>query len=146
MKIILLKTVPGLGQAGKIKEVSDGYARNFLIPQGLADMATKHSLGVVEAQKRKKVRLIKQDVKKKENEADKIGNKKFAIKVKANDKGSLYSKLDAGLISKELQKQGYKVSAGEVIMEKPIKKLGEHKIKLKLARKKVFIKIEIKKE
>ena len=61
MKIILLKEVQGLGRQGEIKEVKQGYARNFLIPQGLADVFTKHSLGVLEATKgkaQKKQKLI----------------------------------------------------------------------------------------
>jgi len=146
MKIILLKTVPKLGPAGEIKEVSEGYARNFLIPQGLADIASKHGMGVLEAQKNKKERLKKLNVKKKEKEAEKISNKKFTIKVKTDDKGTLYSKLGAELISQELKKQGYKISAKEVIVEKPIKKIGKYEIKLILHNKNIYIKLEVKKE
>ena len=65
MQIILLKEVKGLGHAGETKEVSDGYSRNFLIPKGMADMATKHSLSVLDAQGKKKERAKKQEERKK---------------------------------------------------------------------------------
>jgi len=59
MKIILLKEVSGVGHVGEIKEVKEGYARNFFLPKGLAVMATKHSLNVYTARQKKSVRLKK---------------------------------------------------------------------------------------
>ena len=143
MKIILLKPVKNLGQAGEIKEVSDGYARNFLIPQGLADMVTKHSFSVMEAQKRKRERLKKQVEAAKARLARKINGQEFIIKAKADKKGTLYAKLDAKVIAHQLSEQGTEVEAAEIDLSKPIKKTGEHKLNLRLAGKSAAIKLKV---
>ncbi len=143
MRIILLKPVKNLGQAGEIKEVSDGYARNFLIPQGLADMVTKHSLSVMEAQKRKREKLKKQAEAVKVKLARKINGQEFTIKAKADKKGTLYSKLDAKAIARELNEQGVNVEATEIDLSEPIKKIGEYKFNLRLAGKSAVIKLKV---
>ena len=144
MKIILLKTVPGFGQAGDIKGVSDGYARNFLIPQGLANITTKHSLTMLEAQKRKKIKSEKLKVRSKKLIAKKISGKEFEIKAKADDKGTLYAKVDVKVIASELEKQGYIIGVDEIILDKAIKKAGEYEVELKIENEKVKIKLDIK--
>jgi len=154
MKIILLKEVSGLGHKGEVKEVKEGYARNFLIPKGMADVVTKHSLNVLAAQKRKrekskKLSPLKRDhakageVRSKKLLAGKFNNKSFEILAKADEKGTLYAKLDAKNIASELAKQGYKMEVSEVKLEKPIKKIGEYKIELRLADKKAIIKLKV---
>lgn len=143
MKIILLKQVQGLGQAGDIKVVSNGYARNFLIPQGLADLLTKHGLGVLEAQKKKQVRSKRQEVKSKKQEAKKINGKSFEIITKADEKGTLYAGLDKRAIANELESQGFKIEPNEVKLKEVIKKIGQHTVKLHLNNEKVIIKLDI---
>lgn len=143
MKIVLLKEVPGLGHSGEIKEVKQGYARNFLISQGLADMLTKHSLGVLEAQKKKQNRIKGQEVRSKKSQAKKINGKSFVIQAKTDDKGSLYAKVDAKTIAGELQKQGHAVKVNEVVLDQVIKKVGEYEVGLKLSGEKAKIKINI---
>ena len=144
MKIVLLKEVQGIGYAGDIKEVKDGYARNFLIPQGLADILTKYNLSVLEAQKRKKERSKKLGVRSKKLLASKIKGKSFEIKVNADEKGSLYAGLDAKAIAAELAKQKFVVEASEVILDKAIKKVGEYEVELRLEGEKVKIKLEVR--
>ena len=143
MKIVLLKEVRGMGHVGDIKNVSNGYARNFLIPQCLDDILTKNSLGMLEAQKKKEIRSKKVEVRSKKFLADKIYGKSFEIDVKADDKGTLYAKVDAKTIARELQKQGFAVEAGEVVLDKVIKKAGEYEVGLELKNKKVKISINI---
>jgi len=143
MKVVLLKEVQGLGHGGEIKEVKGGYAQNFLIPQGLADMLTKHTLGMQEAQKQKKERNKKLKVRSKKLLTKKIMGKSFTMQAKADNKGTLYAKFDAKVIAGELVKQGYNIEVGEVILDKPIKKTGEYKIELKLGEEKAKIKIII---
>jgi large subunit ribosomal protein L9 len=141
MKVILLKEVKGLGRIGEIKEVSPGYARNFLIPKGLAEVVTKHSLNIFEAQAKKRERLAKQEIKKKKNLATRIKEKKFEIKAKTDDSGTLYAKLDAKAIAKELQKQKYKIEPEEIKLKEVIKKAGEYQVGLELEGKKSKIKL-----
>jgi large subunit ribosomal protein L9 len=143
MKVVLLKEVPGLGHMGEIKEVKGGYARNYLIPQGLVDILTKHSLGVLEAQKQKKEKDMISEVRSKKLEAKKINGQSFIIQTKADSKGTLYSKFDAKVIVNELVKQGRNIEVNEIILKKAIKKIGEHKIELKLGGEKAKITIII---
>ncbi len=146
MKIILLKEVKGLGHAGDIKEVSEGYARNFLLPKGLADMATRHSLGVHEAQKRKRERLKNERSTKKAKLAKKIEGKEFVITAKVDAKGTLYAGADARAVAEELKKRGFDVEPDEVMLKTAIKKTGKHDIELSLAGKKAKISVEVKEQ
>lgn len=146
MKIILLKEVQGLGHAGEVKEVAEGYARNFLITKGFADFATKHSLNVSKAQKNKRERVKKLEIRSKKLEAKKINGKSFTITAKADEKGSLYAKINGKTIAYELTKQGVKIEENEIKMPESIKKTGEHEIDLELSGESVKIKLEVASE
>jgi large subunit ribosomal protein L9 len=143
MKVILLKEVQGLGHGGEIKEVKGGYAQNFLIPQGLADILTKHTLGMLGAQKQKRERNKKLEVRSKELLTKKIMGKSFTMQAKADNKGTLYAKVDAKAIAGELAKQGHNVEVSEIVIDKAIKKIGEYEVGLKLGEGKAKIKIII---
>lgn len=137
MKIILLKEVPKLGRGGDVKEVSVGYARNYLIPRGYADILTKSRLKEIEELKKRGLPLTKKKkagrgAKDKAGEAARLNNKIFSLKAKTDEGGSLYAKVDAKSLSAELFKQGYKVEPKEIKLESAIKKIGEYKIKLDL--------------
>lgn len=143
MKVVLLKEVKNLGQAGEIKEASDGYSRNYLIPNGFAQILSKHNIRLIEAQKQKQVRL-KQEVKKnKAKLAKKINGQEFVIKIKCDNKGTLYAGLDSHTIAAELTKQGFGIFSEEVELSMPIKKLGSYGINLKLGMIRAMIKIMV---
>jgi len=146
MKVVLLKEVRGLGHQGDIKEVKQGYARNFLIPHGLADILTKHSLSVIEQQKKKREKSKKVEVRSKKLLAKKINGNSFMILAKADDKGTLYAKVDAKVIAGELQKQGFALGVGEVVLEKGIKKVGEYEVVLKIGDDKAKVKLAVRSE
>lgn len=146
MKIILLKEVKGLGHAGDIREVSEGYARNFLIPRGLADTMTKHGINVLEAQKKKRERVAKERKVNKAKLAKKIAGREFVITAKADDKGTLYAGVDAKVIAGELKKQNLDVEPAEVILKSAIKKTGKYDVELNLAGEGVKISLEVKKQ
>ena len=143
MKVILLKEVQGLGHAGEVKEVKDGYARNFLIPNSLASILNKHSLVQAEAQKQKRERIQKLEVRSKKAEAKKMDGKSIEIIVKADEKGTLYSKLDAKKISAELKKQKFNIEPDELKLSEPIKKIGEAEVELNLACESAKIKLRV---
>lgn len=143
MKIVLLKSVSGLGQAGEIKNVSEGYARNYLIPKDLADLVTKHSLGIIDAQKKKRARTNIQEKLNKKKLAKKLDRKLITIEAKADDNDTLYAGITSKLLAMEMQAQGHKVEAGEIKLGAAIKKLGEHKAELKLGGGKARIKVKV---
>jgi large subunit ribosomal protein L9 len=143
MKVILLKEVQGLGHAGETKDVAEGYARNFLISKGFADIVSKHNLDVLGAQKKKRERLAVKTKKDKEKLVKKVNGRKFEIKAKADDKGSLYAKINAKAVASELVKQGYRVEDSEVKLDKAIKKIGEYEVDLGLGGENAKIKVEV---
>jgi len=143
MKIVLLKNIPKLGIEGEIKEVKEGYAKNFLIPQGLADFVTKHSMSVIKAQKTKKEKTIIQDKKNKIKYAKKLNRKKIVISVAADEKGTLYAGLDKKSISNELKKLGYEIDIKEIKLKETIKKIGKKKVELKIAKEKAIMTLDI---
>jgi len=132
-----------LGHAGEIKDVAEGYARNFLIPKGLADALSKHALNVLEARRNKRARMAVKSAKDKQKLARKINGRKFKIQAKADEKGSLYAKINANAIAAELARQGFKVEDSEVKLPEAVKKTGEYEVELDLGGERVMIKLEV---
>lgn len=145
MEIILLKEVKNLGRKGDIKNVPDGYARNFLLPGGLAEAMTRHSAKMIQAQKAKRSKLALVAEKDKSRLARQIDGQTIAIKAKADDSGTLYAGLDKKAIAAELKKQGYGVSPEDIRLEAPIKKIGTVGIELKLGKSRTAVKLAIDK-
>ncbi len=133
MKVILIQDVKKIGQKGQIIEVSDGYARNYLIPQGLAEEGTKTK--IKEAQE-KSVREEKKKSREKEQaEALKarIDGKTVQIKVKTGAGDKLFGAVTAKEISDILQKEfGVPIDKKKIDIPEAIKHLGEHTIRLKI--------------
>lgn len=149
MRVILLQDVENLGKKGEIKEVAPGYARNFLIPRGLAILASKGALRLAEerlkAQERK-LKLLKEKAQKIKQEIEK---KIFKIEVKGGPKGKIFGSVTPKEIAQLIDKEtGFKIDKKQII-EEPIKELGEYKIKVKLAEgveAQVKLKVEAKKQ
>src|SRR3989338_7158401 len=115
MKVILSQDIIGVGRKGEVKNVSDGYARNFLLPNKLGQIATPAALASAEKLK-------------KQEEQD----REVQIKAKANEKGHLFSIIHPDEISKILKEQHHLDIPSKIIeIEKPIKEIGEHIIKTK---------------
>jgi len=133
MKVILIKKVPSLGKVGEVKEVSDGYARNFLIPQGfvrLANDSTIREMGNKESQKQKKqmkkTKHYKEMVKK-------LDNLKLIIKSKADDKKTLFAAIKPAQIIKELKERKFDIPVDFIKLDEPIKQLGYYDIKIQFS-------------
>jgi len=132
MKIILLKDVKNFGKRGEIKEVAEGYARNFLFPQNLAKKVTdkiiyQENLRAQEEQKK----LIQKEEENK-NLIKKLKDKKFSIKSKAKN-GKLFGSITSKDIFSELEKEHFTISEKSIIIEQVIKKVGLWKIKIVLS-------------
>jgi len=128
MKIILLQAVRGLGKKYDIKDVKDGYARNFLIPRNLAEAATGAALKKV-AELKSKMEAEREKLSAElKAEAEKIKNKKIVFKMKTGEKGEMFGSVTARDIKDELEKSG--VRHGKAILIRPIKTLGETKVEI----------------
>jgi large subunit ribosomal protein L9 len=143
MKVFLLKNIDGIGVSGEVKNVSDGYARNFLLPQKLAIEYThltasqiKNLVNTVESKKD----LV---VKKRTKLSDLIETAIVVIKSKAHD-GLLYGSVGESEIVQALKSMGISISKNQVVLDKPLKKTGSFSIMIKLSNNlKPFLKVKI---
>jgi len=145
MKIILLRDVKGLGRKYDIKEAKDGHALNLLIPQGLAVHATDKNVKEVDLKKRTDLehRKIQEDLL--IMNLKELSGAKIEMTEKANDKGHLFAGIHKEQIIPEIKKQTRIDMLPEfLILEKPIKEIGEHEISVKVADKTVKFKLVVK--
>jgi len=132
MKVILQKDIPNLGDAGDIKEVADGYARNYLLPKNLVLLANDSSKRAMDHQK--KMIKIKKDKRRKDSEkiAESIGAVEIAIKAQVGEEGKLFGSVTSMDIARELQSKGFAIDKRKIVLENPIKQTGEFEIAVKL--------------
>lgn len=133
MKVILTQDVKKLGTQGQVLEVSDGYARNFLLPQGLAEEANKTRLKEIQE---KNLREEKKKNKEKENAEElkqKLNGQSLEIKVKTGGSDKLFGAVTAKEIAESLnEKFGVQIDKKKIELGEAIKHLGEYKIKVKI--------------
>ncbi|MBW3633703.1 MAG: 50S ribosomal protein L9 [Chloroflexi bacterium] len=133
MKIVLRQDVPKLGEAGTIQEVKPGFARNYLIPQGMAVLATAGEVKTAEHNAGVKARKVAKQEAQLQSLADKIEGKRLEFTVRAGEGGRLYGSITAGDIADELVKLvGEEVDRRKVVLEDPIRNLGEHTVTVHL--------------
>ena len=126
MKIILTENIRGLGQIGEAKEVKSGYARNFLMPRGLAILATTESLKRVGELKEKKALAVKEEIERMKEVAGKLKDFRLIIEAKGDEKGNLYAAVNSKKISEALRGRGIEVGSEFILISEPVKKLGLH--------------------
>lgn len=132
MKVILIKDVENLGGIGDVKEVANGYARNFLIPKGYVEIATKTAMEKAEKIKIKKEEQAKEDLMNAEGIAEKLEGVSVAIKAKADESGKLYAAIKPKEISKSLNDKGFKIDGDKIVIEEPIKEVGDYEVIINL--------------
>src|SRR3989344_8260265 len=131
MKIILKKAVTGIGGPGTVKEVADGYARNFLIARGIAVMATTGQLQEMAAKAAAKAKGSALAMAKLAEVLVKLPEVNLVFKRKATPTGKLFAAISAEMIAEELSKAvKLEVSPDLLVVTEPIKSLGEHIVKL----------------
>ena len=134
MKVVLLDNVKGIGHVGEVKNVSDGYARNFLIPHGSAKPVTDGIMKEVEAIKAKKLQAIELAKSQAQQLAGKLEGIKVTLAGRANEQGTLFAGIEAKDIAKAVSHTaGVKIEPTHVLLDEHIKSLGEHPVKIELA-------------
>jgi large subunit ribosomal protein L9 len=132
MKVILTQDTDSLGLAGEIVEVAKGYARNYLIPKKIALEATQDNIKRTEVQRKhieiKRIKLKEDALKVKERLADVV----ITIAQKAGEEDKLYGSVTSMDIASRLENQGISIDRRKIILEKPIKTLGEFPVHIKL--------------
>ncbi len=134
MKALLLKDVANVGKAGEVKEVADGYFRNYLAPKGLAAPATASTLKQVADAKAAQARREAKEAAKNRSLADKIAGTELHFRVKVGEQHRLYGAITAANIADKLQSQiGQPVDKRHVDLEEPIHHLGTYEVRVHLA-------------
>lgn len=128
MKVILIKDVQGLGNAGDAKDVASGYARNFLIPGGYAEIATKFAVEQAEKIKNKKEKKAEEELKAAEELSGKLEGVSVTVKAKADKSGKFYAAIKSDEIAEGLAAKGFSVDKNKIIIKEPIKEAGEYEI------------------
>jgi large subunit ribosomal protein L9 len=132
MKVILIKDVQNLGHAGDVKEVSGGYAKNFLIPGGFARVATAGAMKKAEEVRTQREEKSQKDLEKAKELADKMQGETVTVQGKADPSKKLYASIKPEEIAQALQAKGYEVDKSEIVIGEPIKELGEFEVAVRL--------------
>jgi len=133
MKVILQKDVNNLGDAGDIKEVAGGYARNFLLPNKLVILANDKSSRAINHQKR--LIKIKKEKRQKDSQkvSDALANLKLEFVMQSSEEGKLFGSITSMDIAKKLKEEGFSIDKKKIQLETSIKQEGEFDVSIKLA-------------
>jgi large subunit ribosomal protein L9 len=133
MKVVLRQDVENLGEKGSVKNVADGYARNYLIPKGMAVIATPGELKVVasnEAVKQRKVQRQEQEL---QGLADRISGQKVEFEARAGSNGRLFGSITNGDIAEKLSAAvGTEIDRRKIVIDEPIRTIGDHPVTVNL--------------
>ena len=133
MEVILIKDVKGIGKAGSLAKVSDGYARNMLLPRGLAKEATALNKKALEREKAVAEEKRQEDIAAAKEQKEKLEAMTLTLKTKAGEGGRLFGAITSKDIAEELKKQtGMDIDKRKFTLESPIKQVGETEVEVKL--------------
>ncbi|MSR57376.1 MAG: 50S ribosomal protein L9 [Planctomycetaceae bacterium] len=132
VELMLAEDVAALGKQGEIVQVRRGYARNYLLPQGLATLANEHNKRMVEKHRERQADVAEKRLVDLKKLAETISKYSVTIEAHANAEGHLYGSIGAGDISKQLKSAGYPVEPDHVKLEGPLKELAMYTVKLQL--------------
>jgi large subunit ribosomal protein L9 len=131
MKVILTKDVVDLGSKGQIVEVSDGYARNYLVPRAFAVKATKGALRQAEGMRRAREEAVRRAREEADNMEQALVGTRVVVAARAGDEGKLFGSIGTGDVAEAITKfTGMDIDRKIVMIEQPIKDIGLHEVKL----------------
>lgn len=131
MKVVLLENIPNLGKKWQVKEVALGYAKNYLIPRGLAKIATPKAIMETSHLEELEAKKAEEALKLVQALVERIDGQELVIPVKVGEGGEVYGSVSAEMIAGALQKMGFKeLTKSQVVLDEPIRDLGEHPVLL----------------
>lgn len=147
MKVIFLQDVKGQGKKGEIKDLSEGYVRNFLLPKNLVKIASEGNVKTLDMQKAAEAKRKQQE----KEDAIKLGEKleqmTIQVKAKAGEGGRLFGAITSKQIADALAKQGYKLDKRKIELDEPIRSLGTTQVPVKLHQEvKITVKVQVVEE
>lgn len=132
IELLLIQSVDHLGKQGDVVEVKPGYANNFLIPQGLATLASDHHKRMVEKHRAKLQEIEKKRLKSLSDFALSLSSQSITIEANANDEGHLYGSVGAPEIVAALKQNDFQLTSDQIRLEGPLKELGLYTVKVHL--------------
>ncbi len=132
IELLLIQTVEHLGKQGEVVEVKAGYANNYLLPQGLATIATDHHKRMIEKHKARLQEIEKARLAGIRARADELSQQSLNIEANANDEGHLYGSVGAHEIAAALKAQKINITPDQVRLQGPLKELGLYTVKIHL--------------
>ena len=132
MKVVLLSDIPKLGRKSEVKNVSPGYAKNFLFPRGLAMVLTSTAVLELEQQSAAKRKQAEDELGHSQVLAQKLDGLEIEIAIKASKDGVGYAAVSAQKIAETLQNLGFDVKKNQIQIKSPIKKLGDYSVNVNL--------------
>lgn len=132
MKVIFLQDVKSQGKKGDIKDVSEGYARNFLLPKNLAQEASESNLEQLRKQKEAKERIRKQEFEDAKTLAKQLESLRFSVRTHAGEGGKLFGAITTKHIADAIAEHKIKIDKRKIALDEPIKSLGGHQVQVKL--------------
>ncbi len=135
MKVVFIEDVPNVGKVGELKEVADGYGRNFLIPKKLATPATADAINNIEAQIKKRAIIEAKTEEELVELAAQLEGKEVNIEARIGEQDRLYGSITTSDIAEELKNSsGLNVDKRKIELDEPIRQVGSHKVVLKLGK------------
>ncbi len=132
MRVILIKDFENLGKTGETIDVKSGYARNYLIPQGIALIANSAGLKKIQEQVRLKELRNKKALQKAQELADKLSSLSLTIPVQVGEEDRVFGAVTSQMIADQLHEKGYEIDKRHILLDEPIKALGIFEIPVKL--------------
>jgi large subunit ribosomal protein L9 len=133
MKVILIKDVKGIGKAGAIKEVSDGYARNYLLPRGLAQIASEAAQKQIELQRKAEARRERRQIDEASEFAQELSKLELHFRARAGENDRLYGSITSADIAEQITAHTHtELDKRKIVLEEPIRSLGQHKVTVRL--------------
>jgi large subunit ribosomal protein L9 len=133
VELLLIQSVEHLGKQGEVVEVKRGFALNYLLPQGLATVATDHHKRMVEKHRAKLDEIARQRLASLRAVLGELARTSVTIEANANDEGHLYGSVGSTEISRSLKQQDLTVSPDQIILQGPLKEVGLYTVKVRLA-------------
>ena len=132
MKVILIETVDRLGSMGDVITVKEGYARNYLLPKKLAKEATPGNMKSLESILKKRAAVEAKVLEEANKIADRIKALSLTIPAQAGEEDKLFGSVSSEMISEALSQEGVSIDKRDIVIDEPIKKLGEYQVVVKI--------------
>lgn len=132
MEVILSQNVEKLGKSGQVVKVKDGFARNFLIPNGLAVPLTANNLKILEQERQRKSSELEKIKKETEQLKERLSNLSLTLPVLSQDEDNLYGSVSSTDIAEALKEEGFDIDKNLIILDEPIKSLGIFEVLVRL--------------